>query len=40
MSDENKIYFFRGLIDGDGSYYFNNEKKYYQFSITSNYNQD
>lgn len=32
--------FFRGLFDGDGSFYFNSKKNVYQVSITSNYNQD
>lgn len=35
---EKRIYFFRGLIDGDGCFYHKNKMK--QFSITSSLNQD
>lgn len=34
------IYWFRGLIDGDGCWYFNNKHKLRQFQITSNINQN
>lgn len=34
------IYFLRGLIDGDGNFYINNNEKYCQFTLASNYNQD
>lgn len=37
-TDELKLYFLRGLIDGDGNFYVNSE--YGQFSITSSINQD
>lgn len=43
LSNINKelwVYFFRGIIDGDGSFYFNTKTNTYQISITSNYNQD
>ena len=35
-----QISFLRGLIDGDGSFYWNNKEKYAQFTLASNYNQD
>ena len=35
-----QIFFLRGLIDGDGSFYWNDEKKYAQFTLASNYNQN
>ena len=35
-----QIFFLRGLIDGDGSFYWNGKKKYAQFTLASNYNQD
>lgn len=33
-------YFYLGLIDGDGCFYFNEKNKTRQFYITSSYNQD
>ena len=33
-------YFFRGLIDGDGCFYFNPKSNLRQFSISSTFNQD
>jgi len=35
-----QISFLRGLIDGDGSFYWNEKEKYAQFTLASNYNQD
>ena len=35
-----KIFFLRGLIDGDGNFYLNESKKYAQFTLASNINQD
>lgn len=32
--------FLRGLIDGDGSFYWNEKEKYAQFTLASSYNQD
>lgn len=34
------IYFLRGLIDGDGSFYINEKGNYCQFTLSSNFNQD
>lgn len=39
-SDELQLYFLRGLIDGDGSFYLNEKDKYGQFTLASNINQD
>lgn len=39
-NDELRIYFLRGLIDGDGNFYINSSKYYAQFTIASNFNQD
>lgn len=33
-------YFLLGIVDGDGCFYFNNEKYLRQFSITGSFNQD
>lgn len=33
-------YWFRGVVDGDGCWYFNQKNYLRQFSITSNYDQD
>jgi hypothetical protein len=38
IPDDLKHYFFRGLIDGDGSFYFKDYTR--QFAITSSYDQD
>lgn len=38
IPNEFKIYFIRGLIDGDGCFYYNNKST--QIYISSNYNQD
>jgi hypothetical protein len=35
-----QLYFFRGLIDGDGCFYENKKNKCYQFSLTSGHEQD
>ena len=35
-----QIFFLRGLIDGDGSFYWNEKKKYAQFTLASSYNQN
>lgn len=35
-----QISFLRGLIDGDGSFYWSDKEKYAQFTLASNYNQD
>lgn len=40
MTNEMKIYFFRGLIDGDGCFYKKENSWVTLFSITSNYKQD
>lgn len=41
LGDENlKIFFLRGLIDGDGNFYLNEAKKYGQFTLASNINQN
>lgn len=42
IPNELKHYFFRGLSDGDGCFYYSDKKyrMFKQFSITSNYNQD
>ena len=41
LGDENLVIFFlRGLIDGDGNFYLNESKKYAQFTLASNINQD
>lgn len=40
MSDNMIIYFYRGLIDGDGCFYKNKNNCTTLFTITSNYNQD
>ena len=41
LNDENlKIFFLRGLIDGDGNFYLNETNKYAQFTLASNINQD
>lgn len=34
------VYFLRGLIDGDGSFYINEKEKYGQFTLASSFNQD
>lgn len=39
-TEELKIYFLRGLIDGDGNFYINNKEHYAQFTLASNINQD
>lgn len=39
-NEELKIYFLRGLIDGDGNFYINSSEYYAQFTIASNFNQD
>jgi hypothetical protein len=38
IPNELKHYFFRGLIDGDGSFYFKDYTR--QFALTSSYEQD
>lgn len=35
-----QVSFLRGLIDGDGSFYWNEKNKYGQFTLASNYEQD
>lgn len=43
IPEELRHYFFRGLVDGDGCFYFNEKNgkiKNRQFSITSSYEQD
>lgn len=40
LTDECKIYFIKGLIDGDGCFYFNQKHYLRQFSLCSNYNQN
>lgn len=40
LTDEYKIYFIKGLIDGDGCFYFNQKHYLRQFSLCSNYNQN
>ena len=41
LKDEKlQISFLRGLIDGDGSFYWNEREKYAQFTLASNYKQD
>ena len=39
-TDELKLYFLRGLIDGDGNFYINDKEHYAQFTLASNINQD
>lgn len=39
-NEELRKHFLRGLIDGDGSFYWNQKEKYGQFTLASNYNQD
>jgi len=33
-------YFFRGVVDGDGSFYINEKQYLYQFALSSSYDQD
>lgn len=35
-----KHYWFRGIVDGDGCFYINEDKKIYQFSLSGPYEQD
>ena len=39
-NENSKIFFLRGLIDGDGNFYLNKANKYAQFTLASNINQD
>lgn len=40
IPDDLKYYFFRGLIDGDGCFYYNEKSYLRQFALTSTYEQD
>lgn len=40
MKDSLKPSFFRGLVDGDGCFYINQENKAYQFSLAGSYHQN
>jgi hypothetical protein len=40
IPDDLKHYFFRGLVDGDGCFYYNKKGYLRQFALTSTYEQD
>jgi hypothetical protein len=40
LNDEQKKYFFRGIIDGDGCFYINEKHSAHQFCIASTFEQD
>lgn len=40
IPDDLKHYFFRGLVDGDGCFYYNEKGYLRQFALTSTYEQD